>query len=315
MADDAAGLLDALGIERAHVVGVSMGGMITQALAIRHPGQGRQPDVDHVPHRRPQERSCAAVAAAQAAQAHGPHAGERHRQRRGGVPPDLRAPLRRGRGAPGWPRRRSARSFFPEGAARQAIAIAASPDRTWDLRRVRVPALVIHGLLDPLVTPSGGMATARAIPGAKLVMYPGHGPRPAQAAVGRHHRRDRRQRPPRRLRRHNRRAGDGALSGGTSDARRARRRGGPRPGDLDRRRRAHGRRRAAPDDPGRAGLRRVDAPAPRPARSSRPDDGRDHRDDRRAVAAAGCRRVPRPAAPADAGDPALRHVQPSSPGR
>ena len=68
-----------------------------------------------------------------------------------------------------------ARSFFPEGAARQAIAVAASPDRTWDLRRVRVPTLVIHGLLDPLVTPSGGMATARAIPGAKLVMYPDMG--------------------------------------------------------------------------------------------------------------------------------------------
>ena len=52
------------------------------------------------------------------------------------------------------------------------MAIAASPDRTWDLRRVRVPTLVIHGLLDPLVTPSGGVATARAIPGSKLVMYP-----------------------------------------------------------------------------------------------------------------------------------------------
>ena len=52
------------------------------------------------------------------------------------------------------------------------MAIAASPDRTWDLRRVRVPALVIHGILDPLVTPSGGVATARAIPGSKLVMFP-----------------------------------------------------------------------------------------------------------------------------------------------
>ena len=64
------------------------------------------------------------------------------------------------------------RSFCPEGSARQTMAIAASPDRTWDLRRVRVPALVIHGILDPLVTPSGGVATARAIPGSKLVMFP-----------------------------------------------------------------------------------------------------------------------------------------------
>ncbi len=74
-----------------------------------------------------------------------------------------------------------ARSYQPDGAARQTMAIAASPDRTWDLRRVRVPTLVVHGLLDPLVTPSGGIATAQAIPGAKLVMYPDMGhdlPRP-----------------------------------------------------------------------------------------------------------------------------------------
>ena len=68
-----------------------------------------------------------------------------------------------------------ARSYQPDGAARQTMAIAASPDRTWDLRRVRVPTLVVHGLLDPLVTPSGGIATAQAVPGAKLVMYPDMG--------------------------------------------------------------------------------------------------------------------------------------------
>ena len=68
-----------------------------------------------------------------------------------------------------------ARSYQPDGVARQTMAIAASPDRTWDLRRVRVPTLVVHGLLDPLVTPSGGIATAEAIPGAKLVMYPDMG--------------------------------------------------------------------------------------------------------------------------------------------
>jgi pimeloyl-ACP methyl ester carboxylesterase len=67
------------------------------------------------------------------------------------------------------------RSWRPEGAARQTVAIAASKDRTWDLGRVRVPTLVIHGLADPLVLPTGGMATARAIPGAKLVMYPDMG--------------------------------------------------------------------------------------------------------------------------------------------
>jgi pimeloyl-ACP methyl ester carboxylesterase len=68
-----------------------------------------------------------------------------------------------------------ARSWRPEGAARQTVAIAASKDRTWDLGRVRAPTLVIHGLADPLVQPSGGMATARAVPGSKLVMYPDMG--------------------------------------------------------------------------------------------------------------------------------------------
>ena len=52
------------------------------------------------------------------------------------------------------------------------MAIVASPDRTWDLRWVTVPTLVIHGLLDRLVMPSGGVATAKAIPGSRLLMYP-----------------------------------------------------------------------------------------------------------------------------------------------
>jgi pimeloyl-ACP methyl ester carboxylesterase len=64
-----------------------------------------------------------------------------------------------------------ARSFRPDGTSRQLAAIIASPDRTDRLSRLRVPTLVIHGMLDPLVQPSGGIATARAIPGAKLVMY------------------------------------------------------------------------------------------------------------------------------------------------
>jgi pimeloyl-ACP methyl ester carboxylesterase len=67
------------------------------------------------------------------------------------------------------------RSYRPEGAARQTLGILASPDRTPGLRDVRVPTLVIHGLRDPLVKPSGGIATANAVPGAKLVMYPDMG--------------------------------------------------------------------------------------------------------------------------------------------
>jgi pimeloyl-ACP methyl ester carboxylesterase len=73
------------------------------------------------------------------------------------------------------------RSFRPDAVARQTAAIMASPDRTEALRSVRVPTLVVHGLLDQLVKPSGGMATARAIPGSRLLMFPDMGhdlPRP-----------------------------------------------------------------------------------------------------------------------------------------
>ena len=64
------------------------------------------------------------------------------------------------------------RSYDPDGAARQTMAISASPDRTEALGSVTAPTLVIHGLADPLVKPSGGIATARAIHGSRLVMYP-----------------------------------------------------------------------------------------------------------------------------------------------
>ena len=73
------------------------------------------------------------------------------------------------------------RSYDAAGVARQTMAVAASPDRTCDLGLVRAPTLVIHGLVDRLVQPDGGIATACAIPGARLVMYPDMGhdlPRP-----------------------------------------------------------------------------------------------------------------------------------------
>ncbi|MFW2380701.1 MAG: alpha/beta fold hydrolase, partial [Acidimicrobiales bacterium] len=68
-------------------------------------------------------------------------------------------------------RARAARSWRPEGSARQIAAIGASPDRTEALKNVDVPTLVIHGLLDLLVLPSGGIATAKAIPGSQLLMF------------------------------------------------------------------------------------------------------------------------------------------------
>jgi pimeloyl-ACP methyl ester carboxylesterase len=180
MADDAAGLLDHLGIAKAHVVGISMGGMISQALTIRHPAKvasltsimSNTGDRKHGKIKRSLLRKLPKLLVRTPDNAvdsgvemfrliSGPHF-------------DPAATRLMGEEA-------FARSFHPEGVARQTMAIAASPDRTWDLRRVRVPTLVVHGLVDPLVTPSGGIATAQAIPGAKLVMYPDMGhdlPRP-----------------------------------------------------------------------------------------------------------------------------------------
>ena len=67
------------------------------------------------------------------------------------------------------------RSFRPEGTARQLGAILASPDRTAELDAVGAPTLVIHGLVDQLVLPSGGTATAKAIPNSRLLNFPDMG--------------------------------------------------------------------------------------------------------------------------------------------
>jgi pimeloyl-ACP methyl ester carboxylesterase len=175
MADDAAGLLRELDVGAAHIVGVSMGGMIAQLVAIRHP-----------------ERSHSLVSIMSTTG-----------NRRVGRPapslvPTLLRPARRDResyirdfvstydaiGSPGYRdperRRRLAercfeRGIHPAGAARQLAAIVSATDRTPELRKLKLPATVIHGHADRLVTPSGGRATAAAIPGARLVMIPGMG--------------------------------------------------------------------------------------------------------------------------------------------
>ncbi|GII28906.1 alpha/beta fold hydrolase [Planotetraspora mira] len=175
MADDAAGLLDVLGWASAHVVGASMGGMIAQSLAIRHPGRVRTltsimsttgPGVGQ-----PTEAAMAALLTPPS--------------------PNREAAAERALaswrviGSPGYAmdtervarvaRESYDRAYDPQGVARQLTAILASPDRAEGLRGLTIPALVIHGEDDPLVTPPGGAATADAIPGAKLLTFPGMG--------------------------------------------------------------------------------------------------------------------------------------------
>lgn len=176
MADDAAALLDELGIARAHVVGVSMGGMITQALVINHSRLFL---------------SAASIMSTTGDRSVGSPTGE--------AMTALLRPVATTRdeaieaslagsaviGSPRYPteqrllRDRAAaaydRAYRPEGTARQLAAVLASPDRTEGLRGVQMPFLVVHGEDDPLVTPSGGEATAAAVPGAKLMMIPGMG--------------------------------------------------------------------------------------------------------------------------------------------
>jgi pimeloyl-ACP methyl ester carboxylesterase len=180
MADDAAGLLDHLGVGRAHVVGVSMGGMIGQALAIRHPERvasltSVMSNTGDRRHGRPSPTLLGRLARASARTPgeaveqsvvlfrliSGPHFDEA----------EVRAAVSQA----------FARRFDVAGTMRQTLAVLASPDRTRALAGVRAPTLVVHGLLDPLVRPSGGIATVRAVPGARLVMFPDMGhdmPRP-----------------------------------------------------------------------------------------------------------------------------------------
>jgi pimeloyl-ACP methyl ester carboxylesterase len=177
MAGDVAGLLDALGIARANIVGHSMGGMIAQQVAIDHPV--RVLSLCSISSTTGDPSVGQATAAALTALLGRPPAATRHEAIRGS------AASSRVFSSPGFVitddellTRAAAkydRSYRPAGRTRHTAAIAASPDRTAALHEVTVPALVIHGDADPLVDVSGGRATAAAIPGAEFVVIPGMG--------------------------------------------------------------------------------------------------------------------------------------------
>jgi pimeloyl-ACP methyl ester carboxylesterase len=176
MAADAIGLLDKLGIERAHVVGASMGGMIAQTIAIEHPQR---------------VLSLCSIMSNTGARLSGQPRLATYRVLLGTPPQDRDrfidhvVKMYRVIGSPGFDRdeddlrdvagRSYDRGRNPAGSGRQLAAIIASGDRTAGLRGLRVPTVVIHGTKDKLVSPSGGRATAKAIPGARLVKIEGMG--------------------------------------------------------------------------------------------------------------------------------------------
>lgn len=174
MAQDAVGLLDVLQVEAAHVVGVSMGGMISQTIAINHP--------DRV-------LSLTSIMSNTGDKRHGlPSARILNKLRKltartADNAIESQVELFRLIGGPLVEDdvvRESAtvafnRDYDPDGVARQTAAIGASPNRTSGLTKLSVPTLVIHGMADTLVGFSGGVATAKAVPNARLLAFPDMG--------------------------------------------------------------------------------------------------------------------------------------------
>ena len=178
MANDTVGLMDALGVSHAHIVGASMGGMIAQLVAINHPGRtkslisimsttGRRdlpsgnPETLSVLFRPPNSTSrddliSASILVQKALSGPGYPASEAEMRARAEVRTDY---------AP----------FDMDGIARQSAALIVAPPRNALLKQVRCPTLVLHGADDPVIPAAAGKDTAESIPGAELIIIPGMG--------------------------------------------------------------------------------------------------------------------------------------------
>ena len=175
MAGDAVGLLDHLGVRRAHVVGVSMGGMIGQTLAIEHPDRVAtltsimsstgDPDVGA-----PTAEALEVLLAPPATTREEAQDQLVQHAHVWGSPAFIDEERLRALAGAAYDRARD-----PMGGTRQLAAVLASGSRSEALRELHVPTLVIHGTEDKLVQPSGGERTAEVIPDAKLLMIEGMG--------------------------------------------------------------------------------------------------------------------------------------------
>ena len=176
MANDAVGLMDALGVDRAHIVGASMGGMIAQLIAINHPARVKSlVSIMSTTGRRdlpPGDRETLSVL----------FSPPKSMSRDDLI--DASILVQKALSSPSFPvgeaemrltaeRRTDRAPFDPAGLARQSAALIAAQPRNALLKEVRCPALVMHGADDPVIPAAAAKDTAESIPGAQLVIVPG----------------------------------------------------------------------------------------------------------------------------------------------